>query len=50
MVHDAEQWIERGGAEMLGCGEGERKVMTGGPGSALRERAGLRLLGHCGRW
>ena len=37
LVHDAEQWIERGGAEMLGCGEGERKVMTGGPGSAARE-------------
>ena len=43
MVHGAEEQIERGGAEMLGCGEGERKVMTGGPGSSEREK---RVLGE----
>ena len=37
LVHGAEERIERGGAETLGCGEGEMKVMTGGPGSAARE-------------
>ena len=38
LVHSAEERIERGGAETLGCGEGERKVMIGGPGRSDSER------------